>query len=232
MQDDKNLAVGLTQALLQNARDLARDARLLFEHDRFARCYAIAALAGEELGKIAICLDWLFGDSGASLKETRRAWQSHDDKLASLAAYCAAFIDEPAAVRPETLKDEARRVAGKKMDALYVDFRDGLIKTPTQVTSTDALSLLEQVEDAVGHATENLGAMSNEVAEAIEGLAPHFVAPLSSYIDSLSPDMAVGALRRVLSNARRLTDQDWADALATNRVLELLSLESGDSADP
>ena len=98
MNADKELAVGLTQALLENARDLAADARLLLEHDRFARCYALSALAGEELGKIAICLDWMLGDPPTSLQETRRAWQSHGDKLASLVAYRAAFIEESASV--------------------------------------------------------------------------------------------------------------------------------------
>lgn len=223
MYADKELAAGLTQALLNNARDLAADARLLFEHERFARCYALAALAGEELGKIAICLDWLFGDSTSSLKETRRAWQSHDDKLSSLVAYRAAFIDDPAGIRPESLRDEAREVAGRKLDALYVDVRDGVIKTPAQVAAADAKQLLGQVEDAVSHAVEHLRPMTSEVASAIEVLAPQFVAPLSAFIDSLSPQDAVEALRRLVSTAQTFTDQEWADALQGDRVLELLA---------
>lgn len=226
MQADNVVAAELIQALLENARDLASDARLLLEHDRFARCYALAALAGEELGKVAICLDWMFGDSPSSLKETRKAWQSHDDKLASLIAYRAAFIEEPAAIRPEILRSEAQKVAGRKMDALYVDYSDGLIRTPMQVAPTDATHLLAQVEDAIAHATEHLSLLSSEVARAMEVLAPQLIAPLSTYIDSLSPQEAVVALRQLVSTARTFTDQEWADALQGDRVLEMLSTGS------
>lgn len=84
------------------------------------------------------------------MKETRKSWQSHDDKLASLVAYRAAFIDDPVATRPESLKGEAQKVAGRKMDALYVDFRDGRIRTP-KAAEEDALQLLGQVEDCWIH---------------------------------------------------------------------------------
>lgn len=223
MHADSKLAVELVQALLENAGDLAADARLLLEHDRFARCYALSALAGEELGKIAICLDWLFGESSSSLKETRKAWQSHGDKLASLASYRAAFIEEPGTIKPEILRADAKRLASRKMDALYVDFREGLVRVPAEVAPRDAIDLLGQVEEAIAHATKHLAPLSNEVARAIEEFAPQLVAPLSTYLDSLSPQEAVVALRRFLASAQKLTDHEWADALRSNQVLELLS---------
>lgn len=54
---------------LVNGGGLAADARLLLENERYARNYALAALAGEELGKIEFCLDWLLGTPTLSHKQ-------------------------------------------------------------------------------------------------------------------------------------------------------------------
>ena len=78
-------------------------------------------------------------------------------------------------------------MAARKLDALYVDFGDGLIATPAQVAPMEAVDLLRQVEDAIAHATEHLGALSSEVAQVIEEIAPQIVEPMSLYVDSLSP---------------------------------------------
>lgn len=58
--------LALMHALLANASDLVDDAELLLENARFPRAYALAALGGEELGKIYLCLDALLplGENG------------------------------------------------------------------------------------------------------------------------------------------------------------------------
>jgi hypothetical protein len=75
----------------------------------------------------------------------------------------------------------------------------------------------------VSHATAHLGALSDEVAVAIRQLAPYLLTPMSEYLDSLSPANAVDALRHLLTQTRTVTDQQWADALETDAVGELMT---------
>lgn len=217
--------VDLIHALLGNARGLAADSRLLFQAGRHARSYALAALAGEELGKIGMCLDRVLGEPSPSYKEARKAWHDHRDKLASLVAYRAAFVDDPTTLQPKQLKEEAKRVASRKMDALYVDLRGDTIVTPECIADVEAQELLLQVEGAIAHAVESLELLSVEVAAVIDGIAPRLTRTISEYIDSLPPTQSIVALRRMLSRAQTFTNQQWADALENDRVAELLALD-------
>jgi AbiV family abortive infection protein len=224
MAPEKDVWVDLVHALLGNAGDLTSDAKLLFDHGRFSRSYALAALAGEELGKISICLDWVLGDPNMTEKQQRKAWQDHKDKLMSLAAYSAAFVEDPTTLQPKRLKKEVQQLAGRKMDAIYVDVRDGRISTPQCIGEIETRELLSRVDDAITHAVENLGQLSVEVADAMDGLAPKLIAPMETYFDSLPPHETVQALRRLMTQARTLTNEQWADALENETVAELLDL--------
>jgi AbiV family abortive infection protein len=73
--------LSLMDALLSNAESLADDARLLHENGRFPRAYALAALAGEELGKVYLCLDALLSSDGVDARQFWWGWRHHGDKL-------------------------------------------------------------------------------------------------------------------------------------------------------
>src|SRR5688572_19080839 len=100
----------------------ADDAALLYENERYARAYALAALAGEELGKVYLCLDAVLTAEGSEPRQFWRAWREHGDKLDSARAYAAAFIEDLRALDVEQLAPDARAIAAQKLSAIYVDF--------------------------------------------------------------------------------------------------------------
>lgn len=72
------IAEGMNAAR-ENAARLAKDARLLFDNQRFASAFALAALAIEEVGKEPI-LRGMAAQGDAGLKEAWRDYTSHTKK--------------------------------------------------------------------------------------------------------------------------------------------------------
>lgn len=214
--------VRLVSSLLQNARDLSSDARLLHENGRHARSYALAALAGEEVGKIELCLDLLLGAPVLTEKEFRRGWSDHSGKLVSVIAYRAAFIDDPSSIALDSLRAEPEHIARRKMDAIYVDFRGSEVRTPAVIGEDEAAELIGWVENAVAHASDLFGPVTQEVVEAINEVAPHFAEPLTTLVEGLDPETAATELRELMGRAQQTTDADWASAIAEGRVDDLL----------
>lgn len=97
-------------ALLTNAAALIDDASLLYENTRYPRAYALAALAGEELGKVYLCLDAVLTDEVHEPKQFWKRWREHGDKLDSARAYAAAFVDDLSALDVDELGPDARRI--------------------------------------------------------------------------------------------------------------------------
>jgi AbiV family abortive infection protein len=215
----------LVHALLENARSLASDARLLSENGRHARCFALAALAGEELGKIEYCLDRLFGAPTLTDKEFRRSWQSHSEKLTGLVAYQAAFVEEAISVDVPALRERTQSVGRRKMEAIYVDYNDSGVVTPASVTAQEAAALLDSVVAAVGHASGVLGPLTREVVEAASSIAPELLALLDQHLTGVSPDRIIEVLRRLLDRLPGISAGEWTDAMQANEVPQLLGLE-------
>lgn len=166
----------------------------------------------------------MFGATTLYEKELRRAWQNHSEKLASLRAYEAAFIDAPSALQPAQLQAEIRELGRKKMAVLYVDFDDDGIVTPKEVTSLEAEDLLERVNRAVHHATEVFRQLSSEVMPATEAVAPELLTTLGQYFDGMAPVRLIEEMRALLARIRTISASEWAHALETGRVAELLGL--------
>lgn len=218
--------VDLVHSLLDNAESLTSDARLLHDNGRYARCYALAALAGEELGKIGFCLGSLLGAPTLTAKEFRRSWQSHSEKLSSLTAYRTAFIEEPVPVSGEALREQFESIADRKMQAIYVDVNEGEVVTPESITSDEALDLLKVVDAAVQHAVKYLRPLTMEIVAATNTVLPTILAPFTEYLEHLAPDQAVGVLRDLLRRLPSITAADWDLAMETDSVSQLLGLDS------
>lgn len=218
----------LVHSLLDNAESLSSDARLLKENGRYARSYALAALAGEELGKIGFCLDLLFGAPTLTAKEFRRSWQSHSEKLSSLTAYRAAFIEEPVPASFEALREQFETIADRKMQAIYVDFDEvGVdVVTPDSISETEAIELLSVVDAAIQHAATFLRPLTKEIVAATNTALPTLVAPFLEYLEHLAPGQAIGVLRDLLRRLPGISHADWDAALETDTVSELLGLDS------
>ncbi|MGN6131248.1 MAG: AbiV family abortive infection protein [Nocardioidaceae bacterium] len=225
MGPEKDQLLGLVRALLANARALSSDARLLFDHERYARSYALAALAGEELGKVEFCLDWLLGTPTLTAKEFRRNWQHHAEKLAGLTAYRAAFLDEPEAVSADRLRTQTQSVARRKMEAIYVDYSESGILTPQSIGADEANELLQDVEAAVDHASAVLDPLTAEVVAATNIVAPIILRPLVEHLAELTSQEAVGTLRELVTRAPSISSAEWEAAINEGTVGTLLGVD-------
>ena len=79
-------------ALLENAADLVDDARVLLQHGRSPRAYALAVLATEELGKTFLCLQVALRDPAVTARAFWGGWRHHGEKFDSAWAYHTAFL--------------------------------------------------------------------------------------------------------------------------------------------
>lgn len=142
----------LAEAALSNAADLLAEARLLAEHQAWARCYSLAILAGEEFGKAQMAI----GTVGRH-KEDDDYWRDwwkdfygHSPKLARAANHAAAVIPEAIVQDFIRLLEPAlqtqRREAG-----LYVDLVTGAVVRPestiTPVEAQTAIQIFGEVID-------------------------------------------------------------------------------------
>jgi AbiV family abortive infection protein len=205
--------VDLISAFLENAAALAEDAALLYENDRYARAYALAALAGEELGKVYLCLESVLKADGAEPRQFWRAWREHGDKLGSARAYAAAFIDDLGALDVDQLAPDARTVAAQKLSAIYVDFDGESALTPARISGDDAAQLLETTRTSIAHARQELAGLTMDVVVASHVLGPALSAFFDKQIDGKVPAEALGELRQLLHDVRGMTPE---------QVLELL----------
>lgn len=218
--------VTLVHALLRNADDLLADARLLCEHQRWARSYALAALAGEELGKVGSCLDALLGAESQDSVSFRRSWRDHGSKLVSLTAYRAAFLDDLAGLDLAGLNDSVTSLAKRKMSALYVDYGDeGQLMTPSDITAEDATVLLARVGEAVEHARVVIGPVSVDAVRAIAGLTPALEKLMDVHIEGREPEEALVVLREVMARLSVVDPGVLRAALEDGTASSLLGLD-------
>jgi AbiV family abortive infection protein len=187
----------LIPALLSNASSLLDDAALLLRHGRAPRAFALAALAGEELGKVYLCLSALLPGDEIEGKQFWWAWRHHGDKVDSMRSYAAAFVDDLESLAVDRLGAEAEAIAAKKLSAFYVDFDGTTVEVPEQVSLEEAQTLLEATRRSVEHAGRYLGGMTPDVLEAIHDLAPL----LAPFFDQLTNDRAP---KDVLADFRQL----------------------------
>lgn len=111
------------------------------------------------------------------------------------------------------------------MDAIYVDFRDGRICTPGEITDTETSDLLFGVEAAVAQLTAVLSPLTAGHIDVLELAGATVLAPLGRFMDSLEPDAAVSTMRDLVTRIQRVTAQDWASAIETDSVSALLGLD-------
>jgi AbiV family abortive infection protein len=85
----------LARLALVNAAELAGDAQVLLDAERYPRAFALATLAAEELGKHYLCVSWS-GFDPADRKVWRRFWTAfygHTPKLENWIGYVIDLVD-------------------------------------------------------------------------------------------------------------------------------------------
>jgi AbiV family abortive infection protein len=113
----------LYRACITNAEELLEDARLLLSDGRFARAFALAFTAYEELGKSQVVADAYSGAAAAS--ELTAAFRKHDLKTAYMRRTVRLEVP-PGQHWPEATIEydaiDAGQLFGARQRSLYVDF--------------------------------------------------------------------------------------------------------------
>jgi AbiV family abortive infection protein len=214
---ERDHLLALVGALIANARTLLDDASLLLEHGRFPRAYALAALAGEEVGKVYLCLDALLSPGPVDPRQFWWGWRQHGDKLDSMRAYTAAFVQDLDDLVVEQLGPDARRVSERKLSALYVDFDGNEPVTPNCVTEGEAADLLRQTRLAIGHLEGALSGLNSVVVDAIHELGPALEAFFDQVVDDRPPQEVLAELRQLLLDLPGMDINELSGLLAPKR---------------
>lgn len=139
------LKVGkLYEACLNNAKDLADEAEILYQNKCYARATALAILALEEIGKSQIVADFFNGM--ASKTEFDDAFKKHEIK----SAYnWRKFLLDTSTI--EYNPSEGRKYHEWRMDAMYVDcLKNYQAQEPKNIfTKEDARKSIEFVNKEI-----------------------------------------------------------------------------------
>lgn len=203
----------LMDALLSNAEALAEDAGLLYAHGRYPRAYALAALAGEELGKVYLCLEALLSDEEVDTQQFWRGWRHHGDKLDSMRAYAAAFIEDLDELDVGRLATDANQIGTQKLSALYVDFDGADVLVPDRVTQRDAADLLQRSRLSIGHLRRALGGLNAEIVDVAHIVGPALDAFFRRVIDDRTPQEVLAELRHLLQTLPDMTADEISSLL-------------------
>ena len=139
---------------LSNAKDLAYEARLLFNHGCLSRAYYLAHMATEEITK-SILLGEL---SSATMKDEQmpklnKLLRSHRKKIEFLIQFGASLSPELKSRLEGSEKDLISHINDLKNDTMYVSFEAGSVLTPSErisdVPVETHLSVAEELIDFV-----------------------------------------------------------------------------------
>lgn len=195
---ERDHLLALVGALVSNARQLLDDASLLLEHGRFARAFALAALAGEEVGKVYLCLDALLSRDTVDPQRFWWGWRQHGDKLDSMRAYTAAFVQDLDDLDVEQLGTDAQHVGERKLAALYVDFDGSGPLLPDRVSEGESADLVSETRSVIEHLDRALSGLNTVVVEAAHQLGPALEALFGRVLDDRPPQEVLAELRQLL----------------------------------
>ncbi|HEV2373717.1 MAG TPA: AbiV family abortive infection protein [Streptosporangiaceae bacterium] len=211
--------VTLIQACLRNAEGLLDDARLLLDAGRGPRAHALATLALEEVGKSCVCLLGLFpmpvrffGIRGDD--DFWAAWTSHTDKLMWARGLLSLLIREPGGpvlAAAGRLADAVRGEHLRKMRGLYVDYADGSVLLPADITTEEAHELISDVQAVLDVAMKAW--CHKAVRDRLRDLQQHlgeFNGMMATALQALQadPDTAVAITRQLLRGDGQTADTE------------------------
>lgn len=137
----------IAEASLLNSLALLDDAEALAEQRRWPRAFALAVLAGEEFGKVMMCLGALGNPRADEDDYWHEFWQrftGHRPKYENVFNMATAFLEEDAATEMRKQAVEHTQADQEmKMAAFYVDYtNDGLSLPWVRVDAGDAEAAL------------------------------------------------------------------------------------------
>jgi AbiV family abortive infection protein len=159
--------VALYKASLKNASELISEAQLLFDGRKYARAYALAFTALEEISKSQLAADVFTGL--ITVDEFDGCFRNHPMKIARMAWASEDARSYLAMPEEEYIKVQAPTF-GNRMDSMYVGFKNGKVLSPADVIGEDdargiihttevALQRIFEVTEVWGHQIGTKGFM-------------------------------------------------------------------------
>jgi AbiV family abortive infection protein len=144
----------LAVAALANARDLVVDAERLADAGSFPRAFALAALGFEETGKSQLCTLALAMHSSSYRFDSRDLWEqfaNHKPRLRRVGGFYDLFLDTSSTVADlmATNPHESAALHNRRLRATYVDYGNGQLLTPSDVTEREARTLIERARVSI-----------------------------------------------------------------------------------
>lgn len=139
---------GLAEATLENSLTLLEDAEVLAVNGRWPRSFALTILAGEEFGKVMMCLGTLGNprsDDDDFWTEFWQRFKGHKPKYENVFNMASTFFAEEEVSRDfrDHAGDHAKADQALKMAALYVDYTDGLSRPRDRVGEREVDAALQ-----------------------------------------------------------------------------------------
>lgn len=139
-----------------NAHALFDEARMLYDHERWARAGALAVLAVEESGKAHLCHVWWFHavptlDDPADAEAWQPFWDGFTDHPGKIDAWLSHVDGIGECADFGEWNHEATVSHLSKLKSLYVDYDlpEKQVTTPDPVTEDDARQFMDIAADAI-----------------------------------------------------------------------------------
>lgn len=187
-------SVAFIAALIKNAQDLLADAKVLLEHDRHARAFVLSILAREEAGKALLVLANAMGDPDI------QSWQlsSHREKLSSAAAADLFLLGELPQVFEGVQRLESESANREKMAGLYVDRRDGELRTPDRIEPARAAEAYAGASALLDRLEPILGSLTPDALSFAQLFDQELGRVLDQYVETAGTTAAAELARRII----------------------------------
>ncbi|MGG5757929.1 AbiV family abortive infection protein [Bacillus toyonensis] len=124
--------------VFENAKELLEESRLLFDNKRYARCYALAQFAHEELAKLPIIYQEatrFFFKEGHDWKTFYKRLRSHESKNKQDFAFYSIMFDmtgtDHSVFKMNKLKENLKNVNDLKNFSIYADVKNTNFTKPS-----------------------------------------------------------------------------------------------------
>lgn len=201
----------LSDASIANARAYLKEASILLENEAWARAHSSATLALEEIGKAHLCVSLIWiPEQYRSGFPFWQAFRNHRTKL-TFAYIMRAILgdDEPPSSLAGVLESASSAADADnttKFRGLYVDYEDGALRVPAQVSEAEARAVIARVR-----------LLLHGVGE------PYSLSNLLSFISAEGEDRAV--IAHMSSRFREMASDE--DTFIANLRKELQAMRSG-----
>jgi AbiV family abortive infection protein len=131
----RNEFLALYKASLKNATDLLVESEILFDSEKYARAYALAFTALEEISKSQLAADVFTGlITGEEFQECFRDHRKKIDRMAWATEDAKRYLAMP---EEDYIAIQEPTFVGR-MDAMYVGFKGEKVVSPSDVIGRDA----------------------------------------------------------------------------------------------